>query len=266
MFKKLTFSLALSVAFIGTASAQDADKDDGWSGEASLAGGKTTGNTDTEDLSLGLKLAKQGDKWSHKFDALADYGRVDGAQNKERFAVGYQIDRNLNDRTYIYGNADWYSDEFGAFRNGYFVGTGIGYKVILPDPIGWNVEAGAGYRSQQEQDFTMPNPNFDAMLPIDPVTNPANLDVDGDRINELGIRGFSDFDFAINENVSLYNDTEILWSESDTYIWNEIGLSAQLMGALAARISYRLDHHTDPTPGREKTDTALRFGVVYTME
>lgn len=261
MLKKMTFVTALSLAFAGASFAQDAD-DDGWSGEASLAGGKTSGNTDTEDLSLGLKLAKQGDKWNHKFDALADYGNVDGTQNKERFALGYQIDRNLNDRTYIYGNTDWYSDQFGAFRSGYFVGGGLGYKVVLPEPVGWNIEAGAGYRSQKQQDYA--NPDFDALLPVDAVTNPDFIN--GDRVNELALRGFSDFDFAINENVSLYNDTEILWSESDTYIWNEVGLSAQLMGALAARISYRLDHHTDPTPDRKKTDTALRFGVVYTME
>ncbi len=260
MLKEITIATALSLAFSSATFAQDGD-DKGWAGEASLAGGKTGGNTDTEDLSLGLKLAKAGDNWNHKFDALADYGNVDGDRNKERFALGYQIDRNLNERTYIYGNADWYSDKFGAYRNGYFVGAGVGYKVIVPDPVGWNVEAGVGYRSQLEQDYA--NPNFDPLLAVDPVTNPAIID--GDRVNEVAVRGFSDFDYALNENVSLYNDTEILWGESDTYIWNEIGLSAQLMGDLAARVSYRLDHHTDPTPGKKKTDTALRFGVVYTM-
>ena len=253
MFKKIALAVAISAAFVGTSFAQD---DDGWSGEASLAGGKTTGNTDTEDLSLGLKLAKDGDKWRHKFDALADFGKVDGVKSKERFALGYQIDRDLNERTYVYANADWYSDEFGAYDNGYFVGTGLGYKAILPDPIGWNLEAGAGYRSQKQQDYVIDDP-----------ANPGTpLLVDGERFNEFALRGFSDFDYALNDNVSLYNDTEILWSDSDTYIWNDIGLNAQLMGNLAARISYRIDHHTDPTPGLKKTDTALRFGVVYTME
>ncbi len=263
MFKEISIATAMSLAFAGAAFAQDGDGN-GWAGEASLAGGKTGGNTDTEDLSLGLKLAKAGDKWNHKFDALADYGNVDSNRNKERFAVGYQIDRNLNERTYVYGNADWYSDKFGAYSNGYFVGTGLGYKVIMPDPVGWNVEAGVGYRSQLEQDYDIANPNFDNTLPVG-ATNLERLLVDGDRVNEVAVRGFSDFDYALNENVSLYNDTEVLWGESDTYIWNEIGLSAQLMGDLAARVSYRLDHHTDPTPGKKKTDTALRFGVVYTM-
>ena len=242
MLKKLALAAALSIAFSTQSVAQE-----GWSGEASLAGGKTTGNTDTEDLGLGLKVAKETDKWRHKVDALVDYGKNDGFKNKQRFALGYQIDRDISERAYVYGNADYFNDDFGAFEDGYFVGTGLGYKMILPDPIGWNLEGGAGYRSQ----------------------NPRGLDALGfdlDRTNEFALRGASDFDYAINDNVSLYNDTEILWSKSDTYIWNEIGLSAQLMGNLAARISYRVDHHTDVPLGTEKTDTATRFGVVYSIK
>jgi putative salt-induced outer membrane protein len=59
---------------------------------------------------------------------------------------------------------------------------------------------------------------------------------------------------------------EIIWSESDTYIWNDIGLTATLAGNLAARASFRIDHHTDVPVGRENTDTITRFGLVYTMK
>lgn len=227
--------LASSVAFLLSAPAFA----DGWAGEASLTASNTTGNTETTDIGLGLKLEKQADVWRHKFDAIADFGEVSGVSTKERWALGYQIDRDLNERTYIYGNADYYDDKFGAFVNGYFLGTGLGYKAILPDPISWNVEGGAGFRSQEDA-----------------------LGVSSD---EIALRGFSDFDYALNENVSLYNDTEIIWSDSDTYIWNDIGITAQLMGNLAARLSFRVDHHTDAPLGTENTDTALRGGIVYTI-
>jgi len=124
---------------------------DGWSGEASLTGSNTTGNTDTTDVGLGLKLKKDGDVWRHKFKALVDYGEVDGAQNRQRFSLGYQIDRDVNERLYLYGNADYYNDDFGAFQQGYFIGGGAGYKVILPEPVGWNLEGGVGFRSQESQ-------------------------------------------------------------------------------------------------------------------
>lgn len=243
-FKLLAAIVALTLGTPAIANAQS----DGWSGEGSLTGSKTTGNTETTDIGLGLKLKKDGEKWRHKFKALADYGKVSGAKNKQRFAVGYQIDRDLNDRTYLYGNADYFNDDFGAFKDGYFIGTGVGYKAILPDPIGWNLEAGAGYRSQATQD------------PVPPAVAPLSV-----RSSELALRGFSDFDYAINEAVSLYNDTEIIYSSSDTYIWNEIGLTAKLAGNLSARASFRIDNHSTVPPGTEKTDTVTRFGIVYTI-
>jgi len=143
---------------------------DGWSGEAALTGSKTTGNTETEDVGLGLNLVKSAD----------------------------------TDRLYAYGNADYFQDDFGAFETGYFIGTGVGYKLVLPDPLQWDVEGGLGYRSQKSQELV-------------PVTE-----------NELAFRAASNIDYAFNDNVSLYNHSELLYSESDTYIWNETGITAQL--------------------------------------
>lgn len=239
MIKKILAIGALMFAFSGTAQAAALD---GWSGEASATGSNTTGNTETTDVGLAIKLAKEAGDWRHKFKAAADYGKVSGAKNKSRFALGYQIDRDINDRLYVFGNGDYYKDDFGAYEDGYYIGTGLGYKVILPDPVGWNLEGGVGYRSQSVR--TIPS------------------------VTETGIavRGFSDFDFKFNDNVSLYNDTEILWSEADTHIWNETGITAQLMGNLAARASFRIDNHSDVPAGFEKTDTITRVGVVYTIK
>ena len=239
MKKQLLLAAALLVITTGTAQAQITE---GWTGEASLTGSKTTGNTDTTDIGLGLKLNKEADVWRHKFKALADLGRADGLTNKKRYNLGYQIDRDFNDRLYGYANADYFSDDFGAFQEGYFVGGGLGYKAILPAPISWNVEGGVGYRSQEEQGAL------------------------GLTENEVALRGFSDFDYIFNDNVSLYNDTEIIYSSSDTYIWNETGITATLAGNLAARASFRVDTHSDVPLGREKTDTITRFGIVYTMK
>lgn len=235
-----TYLLTLPLALVLAPAAQ-AQITEGWAGEASLTGSKTTGNTETTDVGLGLNLAKSGDIWTHKFNASYDYGRNAGVDNKQRLALGYQIDRNLSERMYIFANGDYFQDDFGAFETGYFIGGGIGYKVILPEPIKWDLEAGAGYRSQKSQ-----GPNS--------ITE-----------NEPALSLGSDFAYQFNENVSLYNRTELLWSESDTYIWNDIGVTAQLMGNLAARASFRVDTHSDVPLGREKTDTITRVGVVYTL-
>ncbi len=259
--KTLAGLLATSSMMVASpAFAQSSGMLAGWSGEASLAGSKTTGNTDTTDIGLGLNLAKEADKWRHKFYATADRGEANDERNKQRYTLGYQLDRDLTDRLYVYGNGDYYSDDFGAYENGYFLGTGLGYKLFEPTPLGWDLEAGLGYRSQSPQEPVVPGAvtqaEFDAL----------QLAGDFDRQNELALRGASQITYDFNDNVSLYNNSEVIHSKSDTYLWNEVGVTANLMGNLAARASYRIDHHTDVLPGVEKTDTISRVGVVYTIK
>lgn len=245
MFKKLSITALLIAALSTPAFAAE----DGWTGEASASGSKTTGNTETTDIGLAVKLAKKADVWRHKFDASGDFGKVSGIENKRRFDLGYQLDRDVSDRLYVYGNGDMFQDSFGAYKDGYFIGAGLGYKAVLPAPVSWNLEGGVGYRSQK------------ARLAAGTPGGMAS-----ERQNDIAVRGFSDFDYAFNENVSFYNDTEITWSESDTYIWNDTGITAQLMGNLAARASFRIDHHTDVPVGFKKTDTITRIGIVYTIK
>ena len=72
--KPFTAALAMTALFAATpVLAQD-----GWAGEASLTGSRTTGNTETTDLGLGLRLNKDGTTWSHEFRGSADFGRVSG--------------------------------------------------------------------------------------------------------------------------------------------------------------------------------------------
>jgi len=237
MKKLLISSAVLSLIASSTASAGVMD---GWSGEAGASGSRTTGNTETTDAGLNLNLVKEADVWRHKFRATADYGTISGEDAKRRFDLGYQIDRDITDRLYAYGNADYFQDEFGSFKNGYFAGAGIGYKFVLPDPLQWDLESGLGFRHQKDR-----------------------LSVTTD---ELAYRGASRIKYQLNDNVSVYNDTELLYSSSDTYIWNETGITAQLFGDLAARASYRIDHHSNVPVGSVKTDTISRIGVVYTLK
>jgi|GEM_PF-198733 len=255
------------LGFATTASAQDDLGDgllgngftSGWSGEASLAGAKTTGNTETTDVGLALRLKKETNQWRHNIYATGDFGENDSATIKERFTAGYKLDRDLTEKLYTWGNIDYFRDDFGAFENGLFIGTGLGYKLIEPAPTGWDLEAGLGYRSQSPQRPDVPGDVTQAQF------NQLDLNGDFDRTNELALRGASFFKHDFNENVSLFNNSEVIYSKSDTYAWNEIGVTANLMGNLAARASYRIDHHSDTLPGVKKTDTITRVGVVYSI-
>lgn len=255
--KHLFLATALCLATSSSAFAQFGNITEGWSGDASLTGSRTTGNTDTLDFGLGLKLKKEAGPWTHKFKGNADFGEVDNESTRERYDIGYQIERDFTDRLYGFANGDYYKDEFGAFQDGWFLGGGLGYKVILPEPIGWNLEGGAGFRSQTAQDTE---------IAADVANNIAASTIAGITEEEFALRALSDFDYKFNDNVSFYNDSEIIWSDSDTYIWNEAGITAQLWENIAARASYRVDYHSNPPAGSVGTDTISRVGIVYTIK
>ena len=212
---------------------------DEWTGEASLTGSNTTGNTETTDIGLGLKLNVAGDAWRHKFRASADFGEVSGTTNKERFSLGYQIERDFTDRLYGFARTDYLNDSFGAFTDSFFLGGGLGYDVITGGAVTWDLSGGAGFRTQT-----------------------SALDVTED---EFALNAGSDFDWAINDKVSFYDDAGLIYADSNTSFFNEAGITAQLMGSLAGRVSFRVEHNTDVPAGTEKTDTITRFGIVYTL-
>jgi len=217
----------------------------GWSGEASLSGSKTTGNTDTTDIGGALHLEKAGTVWKHKFDTTYDLGSSSGVDNKNRWTVGYQLDRQLNDRLYVYGNANYFTDDFGPFKNGTFIGAGLGFEVLQSDAAKWAVETGAGYRSQKTR--TVGN-----IFPT--------------RQNEFAVRGGSRFSYQFNESVSFFNNSEVIWSDSDTYLWNDAGITAQVAGNLSTRFNFRVDYHSDVPTGIKNTDTITRIALVYTIK
>lgn len=242
----LGFALITPLAFTSNALANDLANDwvVGWSGEASLSGSRTTGNTNSTDIGIAISLEKQTGVWKSKFDTTYDFGTANAVNNKKRWLIGYQIDRQLNDQLYVYGNANYFSDDFGPFKQGSFVGAGLGFNVIKSEATKWELEAGTGYRSQKSRGTNL-------ILPM--------------RQNELAARSASNFSYQFNDAVSLFNNSELVWSNSDTYIWNDIGITAQVSGNLSARFNFRVDHHTSVPAGVSNTDTITRGALVYSL-
>ncbi len=249
MLSRLPFLCLLCLTAVSFTSEAHAEEEKGWGGEVGLNGARTTGNNDTTDLGFAFKLNNRGSDWRHNLRGSADYGRSQGNTNKRRYRLGYKIGRDLAPRVYGFANADYYSEDFGAFKHGYYLGGGAGYSVLVDDPTKWRVEAGAGFRSQKAR-----------LAPNDP----SGL---SSRLEEFAsARLFSDFEHAFNEAVKFTNDTELFYSDIDTFFINEIGVNSRMFGDFALRASFRIEAHTDVPDGREKVDTISRIGIVYKME
>lgn len=209
---------------------------DNWTGSGELGGSVATGNSDTVTATAGLALNKEGLRWRHVITALADLQRSDGENAQERYAAGYQVNRNLTERLYIVGTLGWERNAVSGLRSRFTESLGIGYKVIDSPNITWRLEGGPALRQAKF--------------------------VDRDE-NGVAFRGASDFGWAIGPNTKLTQVTSAYLEGGSSSILSSTALTAGLSGALSARLSFNVQYESDPPLGDKHTDTVTRATLVY---
>lgn len=240
--KALTLSL-IGAALNGTAMAQDPV----WTGEGSFGAGFTTGNTETSDYGLGLKGAREAGEWKASAEALADYGKTDGVESKNRAFLAGQLDRSFGERTYTFGRVSYERDQFSGFDSRSFAGLGFGHRILTGETTAWSIEGGPGIKMDEIAETVLPGPVI----------------VPGDTQTSFSVIGASKFAHSFNENVKLTNDTSALYAETSTQWTNSLAATAALTRGLSARFSVDLRYDTEPPQGFEQTDTATRVSLVY---
>ena len=221
--------------------------EDGWSGEGSFSAGSTSGNTDTTDLGLGLDLNRKMGPWNVGLDAAADFGEIDGVESKNRWFFAGNIDRDISERLFAFGQTSYEKDEFSGFDTRIFVGAGLGYHIYKNEGLNWTVKAAPGIKIDEVKE----------VVTAGVVTTP------GETVESFSVLGNSDFSYVFNENVSLTNVTAVIYAEESTQLNNSIGITATLTNTLSARASFDVRHDTNPPVGFEDTDTATRLSLVY---
>lgn len=236
--------LALVASLLGFSMAAHAETDAPakWTGEGAFSAGTSTGNTETTDLGLSLTLAREVQAWKVGLQASADYGETDGTETKNRTFLGANLDRQINDKLFGFGQLSYEQDEFSGFASRVFIGAGLGYEVFNSETTQWTVRAGPGLKIDEIEATA---------------TAPATTE------ESFGATAQSNWAYQLNDNVSFNNDTNILYAETSTQIGNVTGLTATLTNALSARVSFEVRHDTNPPEGFEDTDTISRVSLVY---
>ena len=244
-------SALAGLAALGTAAyAQDA-AENGWSGEGSLSAGVTTGNTETTDIGLGVDATRTMNLWKIGLQATADYGETDGEETKNRIFLGTNLDRQINDRLFGFGQLTYEQDEFSGFDSRAFIGGGLGYEILAGEATQWTVRGGPGLKFDEVQAV------------LDTSTTPATVVTPATTEESFGATAASNYAHQFNENVAFTNDTTVVYAETSTQIGNIAAITASLTNTLSARISFEVRHDTDPVEGFEDTDTISRVSLVY---
>lgn len=216
----------------------------GWRGSLSGSLSAADGNSDVVDVAIGARLGYGTELWNHDFALVYNYGegsnrRTSSTTNENKLLAAYDISRYFTERAYVYGNVRYTYDDIGPFEHDLVVGIGPGYHVVDTATTAWRLQAGPAYRRLVDQT--------------------------GGSEDELAATIGSKFWHQLTETAVLTNNTDVVWSESDTLIANDLGVNFALSNALTLRTSLQTEYHSDPAPGFDDTDHTLGASIIYSF-
>ena len=204
---------------------------------ASYAG--TTGNTDTQDLTVAGRLHYNSGLWNHSIGLSLEFGEDANVRSKEEAFAILDSTYDLSEQIYLFGLGRFQYDTFGPLRQDAFLGFGPGYRIINTESTAWRVQAGPGVR----------------------YTKVTGVNSDTEVAGILSSRFF----YRLSPTTFLTNDTDVLGSDVGTLVSNDFGISLAMTDTLATRLSLRTEYNTNAVPGTKKADNTIGVSLVYSF-
>lgn len=218
-----------------------------WSGEGSLGGFLSSGNTDSTGVTAALNLKREGIDWSHAIRLRADYQRQNGSTSREQFLAAYEPRWQFDEDIFAYGLAQYERDRIQGYSGRYAVSGGLGYRLVNSDRLKLSVKAGPAYRVTEFTDGTS----------VDGLAGLAGLDFDWQMLDRL----------KLTQDVEAVAETggaaTVIVDSANTTVNLTTGLDFRVTDRLRSRISYQLEYDSNPAAGAVSTDTHTRASLVY---
>ncbi|WP_109806560.1 DUF481 domain-containing protein [Sphingosinithalassobacter portus] len=205
-------------------------------GKIELGGYRTTGNTENIGLVGTIELRREGYRWRHKLRLRGEYQESLGVTTRERYLAAYEPNYKIDDRSYVYGAAQFESDRFSGFDERYSLSAGLGYTPIKRPGMTLELEVGPAFRQTHYTDDT--NEGY------------------------VGGRGSLDFKWNLAPSIRFQQTASTYIQTANSTVSSNSALNFRVLGPLSAQLSYNLQYESDPTSNRNSTDTTTRAALV----
>ncbi len=205
-------------------------------GRAELGGYATTGNTHTTGLSGVLDMRREALKWRHKLRLQVDYQESRGVISREHYLAAYEPNYKIDDRSYVYGAAQFESDRFLGYDERYSLSAGFGYVPVRGSGLTVELELGPAFR---QTNFT-----------------------DGTTEGTVGGRGSLDLDWKLSPTITFLQNASAYIQNANSTLLSKTAVRAKLFGPVSGQLSYQLQYESAPPAGSVSTDTTTRASVV----
>lgn len=210
-----------------------------WKGSAELGYVTTGGNTETESLNAKAKGETDRENWRHTISLEALKTSDQNTTTAERYLASLQSDLKLGEskKNFLFVMISYEDDRFSGYDYRVTEVVGYGRRVIETPKVIFDLEVGPGARQ-------------------------SKLD-SGDTESETMVRGAAKLGWNISDNSKFTEELSTDVGEDVTITKSVTGLTANINGSLATKLTYTIKNTSKVPPGFEKTDTETAVTLVY---
>jgi putative salt-induced outer membrane protein len=209
-----------------------------WSGEVAAGFLATSGNSETRSLNGKLALDYTAESWKNGFMATALGSSDSDGTTAERYTLADKLDYNFSERQYVFGALEWEKDLFGGIRERTSETVGYGYRVLTGPVHSLDLELGAGARQTKENGT-------------------------GIREDDLIGRAAGKYVWTISETSHFSQTLKVESGESNTFTESVSELKLNIIGNVAAALSYTVRNNSEVPADTDKTDSFTAVNLVY---
>ena len=232
--------------------AEDAERDfTGFGNEGRVVGTygsvalRATANSNDDDdntnVGVGLRYGTFDGINSIDVSAKYDYASDNGDETTNQLLMGADYRRDLSQAFFAYGKLDVILDSAvtnpTSYERDIFVGAGVGYRILNDATTQWSVQAGPGYRTAEQ--------------------------VNGQSVDEVAGSVSSNYYRSLTELSYVTNDTDVIFSDANTQIQNELALNVAMNNALSLRTSLTTIYNDESDNSFSDANNTLGVSVVY---
>lgn len=225
---------------------------EGWQGQGEIGYIKSNGNTDSENLNLGLNFSNEGKVWSNQFGFSIYKSSNDNLEQANNVDAEYTLKRVLTKRSNLFLSLSYIDDKFDGFEQQSSISLGYGYKFFDSEALRWETGFGVGYRNADEIPI-MPTPG-------DSVAPARGLTVSG---TTLVFR--SELESPLSSNTDFIWDFRSEMGSKNSFLHSDMAIQVSMSERFSLKAQVIVRHNTDPASDADGTDTVSLLSLVYTL-
>jgi putative salt-induced outer membrane protein len=203
---------------------------------------RATVTDDETNVGTGLRWGTFDGVNSFDLSYIYTYSADDnGDATENQLLAGLDYRRSLGTSFFGYAQSDIaidrLADEPGDFREDYFVGAGVGYRIFNTPQLQWSVQAGPGYRYSEF--------------------------VGGNTVDEIAGSLSNNVYYGFTDAFYITNDTDVIYSDSATTVANDLAFNVAVSETLALRTSYTTRFNDATDNDFSDADNTFGLSVVY---